>query len=188
MRVGILSFQGDVREHARAFQRLGAEVFQLKSPEQMNEADAVSFPGGESTTIYRFLKSEGFVEYFSQKDQFPPIFATCAGAILLAREVRPNLVKGLGLIDIEVERNAYGRQRESFEADITLEFSPEKPFRAVFIRAPKITGLGEGVEVLARLGDDPVLVRSDRVLVATFHPELVDDLRIHRYFVDNFVR
>lgn len=188
MRVGILSFQGDVREHARAFTEVGAEVFLLKTPEQLDSADAVSFPGGESTTIFKFLSSEGFLDYFKANPDHPPVFATCAGAILVAARVTSNLVKGMGLLNIEVERNAYGRQRESFEADIKLEFSPEEPFRAVFIRAPRIVSTGEGVEVLARYNGDPVLVRSEKVLAATFHPELVSDLRIHQYFVDNFIR
>lgn len=188
MRIGILSFQGDVREHARAFERLGAEVFLLKNPEQIETADAISFPGGESTTIFKFLNSEGFVDYFRENPDHPPIFATCAGTILVASKVMSNKVKGLGLIDIEVARNAYGRQRESFEADVKLEFAPETPFRAVFIRAPRITGTGKEVEVLARFNNDPVLVSSGKILAATFHPELVDDLRIHQYFVDNFIR
>lgn len=182
MKVGILRFQGDVREHKHYFEKAGFDAEILKSIEQLKHIDALIIPGGESTTIGKFIFSEGWdtaIKEFAALER--GIFATCAGLILLAKEVAGNKVSGLGLLDVKVERNAYGRQRESFEEDVFLSFDKENPFRAVFIRAPKILEVGKNVEVLAELNGSPVLVRENNILAATFHPELTDDLRIAEF-------
>jgi 5'-phosphate synthase pdxT subunit len=184
MKVGILRFQGDVREHGHYFKKAGAEVEILNSTDRLGDVDALVIPGGESTTIGKFIFSEGWdtaIKEFASSGK--GIFATCAGLILLSKNVVGNKVSGLGLLDVQVERNAYGRQRESFEEDVVLSFDREKPFRAVFIRAPKILGAGSDVEVLAELKGNPVLVRERNILAATFHPELTDDLRIAEFFI-----
>lgn len=184
MRLGILRFQGDVREHYNYFERAGADVEVVIKAEQLKNLDGFVIPGGESTTISKFIFREGWdkaIKDFVHSGK--AVFATCAGLILLARSVAGQEVDTLGLLDAVVERNAYGRQKESFEADIKLNFSPEKPFRAVFIRAPKILEIGKEVEILASVDDSPVLVTQGKILAASFHPELTDDLRIAEYFI-----
>lgn len=183
IKVGVLAFQGDVAEHIEAFKRAGAEAFPIKKVEDLDKIDALSLPGGESTTISRFLKEEKFFEAIPQRYyEGLGIFATCAGMILLANEVVGNSVESMKLLNIKVKRNAYGRQKDSFEADVILGFD-SKPFRAVFIRAPRILEVGNGVEVVSEIEGEPIMVRSGRVLAASFHPELTDDLRIHKYFL-----
>jgi 5'-phosphate synthase pdxT subunit len=174
VRVGILALQGDVREHAAVLRRLGAEVVEVRKPEQLQGLDGLVIPGGESTTIMRLARLSGLDEAIKG---FPgAVFGTCAGMIVLDRN-------HLDLVDLEVERNAYGRQVASFEADLELETEEGPPLRGVFIRAPRVRDLGPGVEVLARLGEEPVLVRQGRYLLASFHPELTDDSRVHQAFL-----
>ena len=184
MRIGVLALQGDFAMHARALQRCGAEVVEIRKPEQLQDIDGLIMPGGESTTLLKLMDLWGFVpalEKFHAGGK--PIFGTCAGLILAARDVTNPAQFSLGLIDVGVERNAYGRQRESFETrgSATLD-GRSVPIEMVFIRAPRIRRVGPGVETLARHGEEPVMARQGAVLVATFHPELTDDATVHEYF------
>ena len=184
IRIGVLALQGDFARHARALARCGAEVVEVRKPDQLGELDGLVLPGGESTTLLKLMDAWGFVPALEKLHaDGKPIFGTCAGLILLAREVTSPAQSSLGLIDVGVERNAYGRQRESFEAAGTayLDGRPV-PVEMVFIRAPRIRQVGEGVETLARHGGEAVMARQGTILVATFHPELTDDTTIHRYF------
>jgi 5'-phosphate synthase pdxT subunit len=171
--IGILALQGNFREHAAMLRRLGAEVVEVRKPEQLDGLDGLVIPGGESTAIMRLARLYGIDE--ALRTFAKPIFGTCAGMILLGRD-------HLGLIDIGVERNAYGRQVASFEASLALD-GDDDPLTGVFIRAPRIAELGSGVEVLAEHDGAPVLARSGRILVAAFHPELTDDTRVHERFM-----
>jgi 5'-phosphate synthase pdxT subunit len=173
-RIGVLAVQGNFREHVALLRRLGVDVVEVRRPEQLEGLDGLVVPGGESTAIRRLMRVGGLDEPVAG---FPgPLFGTCAGMILFDRS-------HLGLIDLEVERNAYGRQVASFEADVELE-GDEEPLRGVFIRAPRISDAGPGVEVLGRLDGQPVLVREERVLAASFHPELTGDTRVHERFLE----
>jgi 5'-phosphate synthase pdxT subunit len=172
-RIGVLAVQGNVREHAATLRRLGAEVVEVRKPEQLHALDGLVIPGGESTTFMRLMRLYGLEE--AVRRFRGPVFGTCAGMIVLDRG-------HLGLVDIEVDRNAYGRQVASFEADLDLE--GDRPLRGVFIRAPRVRETGGGVEVLAELDGEPVLLRDGRFLVASFHPELTDDTRVHELFLD----
>ena len=186
MKIGVLALQGDFAMHVRALARCGAgvEVVEVRKPEQLEGLDGLVMPGGESTTLLKLMDAWGFVpalEKFHAGGK--PIFGTCAGLILLAREVTSPTQVSLGLMDVEVERNAYGRQRESFEAAGTAQLDGRSvPIEMVFIRAPRIRRVGEGVATLARHGDETVMARQGTILAATFHPELTDDPTIHRYF------
>jgi pyridoxal 5'-phosphate synthase pdxT subunit len=173
-RIGVLALQGAFREHARALRSAGAEVVEVRLAEQLEGLDGLVIPGGESTTITKLAALYGLDDAIRSFGR--PIFGTCAGMILLDR-------RNLGLADLEVERNAYGRQVASFEADLDVE-GEELPFRGVFIRAPRVRDVGSGVEVLAELDGEPVLLRDGTVLVAAFHPELTDDPRIHARFLE----
>jgi pyridoxal 5'-phosphate synthase pdxT subunit len=173
MRIGVLAVQGNFREHAATLRRLGAEVVEVRKPEQLERLDGLVVPGGESTTFMRLMRLYGLDE--AVRDFAGPIFGTCAGMIVLDRN-------HLGLVDIEVERNAYGRQVASFEADLRLA-GDERPLRGVFIRAPRLRESGPGVEVLAQYRGEPVLLRQGRFLVAAFHPELTQDTRVHELFL-----
>jgi pyridoxal 5'-phosphate synthase pdxT subunit len=173
-RIGVLALQGAFREHTRALRRAGADVVEVRLPGQLDDLDGLVIPGGESTSILRLAALYGLDDAIRAFDG--PIFGTCAGMILLDRA-------HLGLVDLVADRNAYGRQIASFEADLELE-GDERPFRGVFIRAPRVRDLGPDVDVLARLDGDPVLVRDGRVLLAAFHPELTDDPRIHERFLE----
>jgi pyridoxal 5'-phosphate synthase pdxT subunit len=173
LRIGILAVQGNVREHAAVLRRLGAEPVEVRKPAQLAELDGLIIPGGESTAIGRLVRLYGLEEAIRRFEG--PIFGTCAGMILLDR-------RHLGLLDLEVSRNAYGRQVASFEADLELE-GEEEPLRGVFIRAPRVTDAGPEVEVLAELDGEPVLLRQGRLLVASFHPELTTDARVHERFL-----
>jgi 5'-phosphate synthase pdxT subunit len=184
MRIGVLALQGDFDRHAKALARCGVEAVEVRKPQELEDVDGLIMPGGESTTLLKLMDAWGFVpalEKFHAEGR--PIFGTCAGLILLAREVDNPRQFSLGLIDVGVERNAYGRQRESFEADgrATLD-GRATPVEMVFIRAPRIRHVGPGVETLARHGEEPVMVRQGSVLAATFHPELTDDSTVHEYF------
>jgi len=173
MRVGVLALQGNFREHASMLRRLGAEVVEVRLPEQLDGLDGLVIPGGESTAIIRLMRLYGLEE--AVRRFAGPIFGTCAGMILVDRA-------HLGLADLEVDRNAYGRQVASFEAN--LDLADEEPLRGVFIRAPRVAEWGPGVEVLAEHAGEPVLMRDGRILVASFHPELTDDTRVHERFLD----
>lgn len=182
-RIGVLAIQGDYAAHADALAESGAEPVEVRKPDQLAGLDGLILPGGESTTVLRFLEKHNFFEIMQQFCQDRPVFGTCAGAILLAREVVNPPQRSLGLLNAVVERNAYGRQIDStiVSAETSL---PGGPLEMVFIRAPKIVETGSGVEVLASREGSPVLVRQGHLLAATFHPELSDDRRVHRLFVD----
>jgi 5'-phosphate synthase pdxT subunit len=175
MRIGVLALQGNFREHAAMLRRLGAEPLEVRKPEQLKGLDGLVVPGGESTTFMRLMRLYGLEEAIRRFEQ--PILGTCAGLIVLDRD-------HLGLVDVEVARNAYGPQVHSFEADLDLA-GEDRPLRGVFIRAPRLTAAGKDVEVLAELNGEPVLLRQGRFLVATFHPELTDDTRVHELFLDS---
>jgi len=183
MKVGVLAIQGDFDAHRRRLEELGAEVVLVRKPEQLDAVDALVLPGGESTTFLKFLERDGFLERLREFAQSKPVFGTCAGAILLAREVTNPPQSALDTLDIRVCRNAYGRQLESSirTGQTTL---PGGPLEMVFIRAPKIEHVGAGVEVLATEAGSPVLVRAGKVMAATFHPELSADTRVHAAFLD----
>jgi 5'-phosphate synthase pdxT subunit len=179
MKIGVLALQGDFDAHRRRLEELGAEVVLVKKPEQLDSIDGLVIPGGESSTILKLLGQAGF-EKLKQFVRLKPTFGTCAGAILLANDVENPKQPGLGALDITVRRNAYGRQADS---SIREGRFLNNPTEMVFIRAPKIERVGEGVEVIATEGNDPVLVRHGKTLAATFHPELSDDRRVHEYFL-----
>jgi len=173
-RIGVLALQGAFREHARALTKLGADVVEVRLPEDLDGLDGLVIPGGESTTMTLLAESSGLDRALQEFAQ--PVLGTCAGAIVLDRA-------HYALADIAVDRNAYGRQVKSFEADVTLR-DDAVPLRGVFIRAPRIRELAPDVEVLGELDGEPVLVRDGRLLLATFHPELTDDLRVHELFLE----
>jgi pyridoxal 5'-phosphate synthase pdxT subunit len=178
--IGVLALQGDFDAHRRRLEELGARVVLVKKPEQLAEIDGLVIPGGESGTFLNLLGDEGFTK-LKQFVRLKPTFGTCAGAILLAREVENPKQAGLGAIDMAIRRNAYGRQVDSSIREGLLGNSP---LEMVFIRAPKISRVGVGVEVLAIEGKDPVVVRQGTAMAATFHPELSDDTRVHQAFLD----
>ena len=182
-RIGVLANQGDYAAHAEALAEAGAEPVEVRKPEQLAGLDGLILPGGESTTVLRFLEKHDFFELLTAFARKKPVFGTCAGAILLAREVRNPAQLSLGLLDAVAERNAYGRQIDS--AIVTAETElPGGPLEMVFIRAPRLVETGPTVAVLARRDGAPVLVRQDGLLAATFHPELSTDRRVHRLFVE----
>ncbi len=196
MIIGVLALQGDFDAHRRRLQQLGAEVVLVKKPEQLDQIDGLVIPGGESGTFLKLLGEQGF-EKLKQFVKAKPTFGTCAGAILLAAEVENPPQAGLGALNIRVRRNAYGRQIDSsiregkFLTELNHHLNPGhssetdgSPLEMVFIRAPKIVGLGEGVQVLATEGADPVAVRQGRAMAATFHPELSEDTRVHEAFLE----
>jgi 5'-phosphate synthase pdxT subunit len=174
VRIGVLALQGNFREHVAVLRRLGADAVEVRKPEQLEGLDALVIPGGESTTFMRLMRLYGLDEAVRRFGG--PVFGTCAGMIVLDRD-------HLGLVDLVVDRNAYGRQVASFEADIALDGETE-PLRGVFIRAPRLRERGVGVEVIAAHDGEPVLLRDGRFLVAAFHPELTDDTRVHERFLD----
>jgi len=186
MRIGVLALQGDFARHAAALARCGVEAVEVRRAEELADVDGLIIPGGESTTLLKLMDEWAFVpalEKFHAAGR--PIFGTCAGLIVLAREVESPRQFSLGLIDVTVARNAYGRQRESFEASGTVTLDGRAhPLEMVFIRAPRIRRVGAGVETLAEHQGEPVMARQGSVLVATFHPELTDDRAVHRYFCD----
>lgn len=181
MKIGVLALQGDFEAHRRRLQELGAEVVLVRQPEQLEEIDGLVIPGGESSTFLKLLGEKGF-QQLSDFVHRKPTFGTCAGAILLANQVENPKQTGLNAIDITIRRNAYGRQIDSSIVEAVTSLG-ESPLEMVFIRAPRIQQVGEGIEVLAKRGDDPVLVRKGRVMAATFHPELSDDPRVHAEFL-----
>jgi pyridoxal 5'-phosphate synthase pdxT subunit len=184
--VGVVALQGAFRRHAEVLEDLGATAVEVRTPEQLDGVDAVVLPGGESTTMTALLDSAGLRRPLTERlGGGMPALGTCAGMILLASEVlggRPDQVP-LGVLDISVRRNAFGRQRESFEAELDVADLPGGPLPAIFIRAPLVTRVGAGVEVLAEVDDGPVLCRAGAITVASFHPELGDDRRLHERFL-----
>ena len=186
-RIGVLALQGDVSEHVLALERAGkgkVQVVEIRKSGQIEACGALVLPGGESTTIRRQLESFGLTqELKAAARQGLPILATCAGLVLVSQEVEgDSMVKPLGLMDIKISRNAFGPQRESFEADLQIK-GLDQPYHAVFIRAPAIAQVGDGVEVLARVGEAVVAARQKNLLALAFHPELTKDPRIHQIFL-----
>jgi 5'-phosphate synthase pdxT subunit len=185
--VGVLALQGDFKEHIKMLKDLDVPVIEIRFPKQLEKIDGLIIPGGESTTINKLMEKYGFREKLKDfRRSGKPIFGTCAGLIILASEVSGK-GPGLGFIDMKVKRNAYGRQIDSFEEMVSINFD-HKPdpvdFKSVFIRAPKIVYTGKNVKVLSSLGDEVMLAREENILVCAFHPELTDDTRIHKYFIE----
>ena len=186
--VAVLALQGDFEAHRRALGEAGVESFEAKRPRDLDRADGLVIPGGESTTLWKFFEAEPWEEAFRAfAASGRPVLGTCAGAIVLAREVSNPAQRGLGLIDLSIERNAYGRQLDSFVSEVAAP-ALGGPLPAVFIRALRIRKTGEGVEVLGRHGEEPVLVRQGNVVAATFHPELTPDRRLHRLLFGELAR
>jgi 5'-phosphate synthase pdxT subunit len=186
--IGVLAIQGDFAAHMAALREAGAEVCEVRKADELRQVDGLVIPGGESTTLLKFILNPelGYLEAFQEFQQAgKPIFGTCAGLILVAKDVANPAQFSFGFIDVGVERNSYGRQKESFETvgEGYLE-GTAKPLKMVFIRAPRITRLGATVDLLATWQGEPVLARQGNILVATFHPELTGDLTVHRYFLD----
>lgn len=185
--IGVIALQGDVSEHVLAMQRAlqgKGEVLEVRKPGQIAQCDGLVLPGGESTTICRQLESSGMAEELQRAAwSGVPILATCAGLVLVSKRIEGDCkVRPLGLMDIKIGRNAFGSQRESFEADLVVQ-GLEQPYRAVFIRAPAIVEVGEGVQVLARVGEAVVAARQKSILALAFHPELTSDMRFHQIFL-----
>ena len=185
MKLGVLALQGDFDAHRKRLEELGAEVVLVKKPEQLDDIEGLIIPGGESGTFLKLLGEAGF-EKLKAFVRLKPTFGTCAGAILLAKEVENPKQTGLGALDIDIRRNAYGRQIDSSvrEGKLLLGKLGESKLEMVFIRAPRIERVGPGVEVIATEGNDPVAVRQEKVMASTFHPELSDDPRVHQVFLD----
>lgn len=183
-RVGVLALQGDVREHVKILESLGADAFGVKKPGQLLEIDALILPGGESTTIAKMAVRFGLIDPIrSVIDEGLAVYGTCAGMILLASTISDGDQPVIGALDVVVKRNAFGRQNESFEAKLDVD-GLDSPFHGVFIRAPWIEKVGADVEVLASIDDHPVMVRQGRILATSFHPELIGDGRIHEMLLD----
>ena len=182
MNIGVLAIQGDYGAHKARLEELGAEVTLVRKPEQLDAIDAIIVPGGESTTFLNFLEERGFLEKLGDFIRTKPAFGTCAGAILMAKQVENPPQRSLGVLDITIRRNAFGRQIHSSIVEARTGLG-EKPLEMVFIRAPKIVAAGKDVEVLARENGDPVLVRQGNIMAATFHPELSADTRVHQEFL-----
>ncbi|HSU18761.1 MAG TPA: pyridoxal 5'-phosphate synthase glutaminase subunit PdxT [Acidobacteriaceae bacterium] len=181
--IGVLALQGAFDVHAKRLAELGATTRLVRKPEDLEDLDALVIPGGESTTFLKHLERAGFYDVLDTFVHTKPVFGTCAGCILLAKDVQNPPQRSFAALDITVERNAYGRQNDSviLQADTAL---PGGPMEMVFIRAPRITRLGPGIEPLAYRNGDPVLIRNGRILAATFHPELSEDRRVHQIFID----
>jgi 5'-phosphate synthase pdxT subunit len=190
-KIGVLALQGGYAAHVNVLRRLGAEVIEVRLPEHLALCDALVMPGGESTTIIRLLQRNHLdTEIIARANAGMPIFATCAGLILLSKRIDAGAEQGgqptLGLLDVAVVRNGFGRQLDSFEADLNIK-GLDAPLRAIFIRAPFIKDVGDSVDVLTMVDDRIVMVQQGNILAAAFHPELLDDDRIHAYFLDKVV-
>jgi 5'-phosphate synthase pdxT subunit len=186
MLIGVMALQGAFIEHEKALHSLGVDTVQVRLPGQLDKLDGLVIPGGESTTMGKLMNQFGLFEPIREKALSGlPVFGTCAGMIMMAKDIAGSSQPRLGLMDINVERNAFGRQVDSFEADIQVEDIGEEPYRAVFIRAPYIISAGDQVKVLAHYGNKIVGARQGRFMVLAFHPELTGDNRLHRYFLEN---
>ncbi len=184
MRIGVLALQGAFIEHEKMLRTLGVEAGEVRMPHQLDDLDGLIIPGGESTTIGKLATEYGLIEPLRQFAQTRPTWGTCAGMIFLARDIGIDRQPILGVMDITVNRNAFGRQIDSFEADLHIDPLGDVPFHAVFIRAPIVTEAGAGVDVLAQLGDGRIVaVQQEHLLATAFHPELTGDSRLHQYFV-----
>lgn len=184
MKVGVLALQGAVAEHIRSIELAGAEGVAVKHTEQLEELDGLIIPGGESTTIGKLMRKYEFIEAIRVfSEQGKPVFGTCAGLIVMAKEIESGEEAHLGLMNIKVSRNAFGRQRESFETNLDVK-GLQEPLRAVFIRAPLITAVGNEVDILSTYNDEIVAARQGHLLVSSFHPELTDDYSLHTYFTE----
>lgn len=186
--VGVLGIQGDFALHEKALKRIKINPLNVRYTHELDECDGLILPGGESTTFVKLLKKTGLFEAIRKFHDTRPVMGTCAGLITLATKLTNDNFDTLRLIDVEVERNGYGRQVDSFIDDIDVPVFEKPKFEGVFIRAPRIHSLGKGVEAIAHHNDEVVMAQSDRVLVMTFHPELTNDGRIHRYFVEKFIQ
>jgi 5'-phosphate synthase pdxT subunit len=186
MKIGVLASQGAFAEHILSLNKLDTEAVPVRLPGELKGVDGLIIPGGESTTISRLLSAYDLMNAIASMVRGGmPLFGTCAGMILIAKHISGNGVPSLGLMDIRVKRNAFGRQVDSFETELAIPVLGKTPFPAIFIRAPVIEHCDDSVEVLARLDDDTVVAaRQDKLLVTAFHPELTNDLRFHKYFLD----
>jgi 5'-phosphate synthase pdxT subunit len=183
--IGVLDLQGDVREHLRAIEISGGRALSIKLPRLLKEINGLIIPGGESTTISKLMAMYGFFDAITMFVlDGGAVYGTCAGTILLAKNVVGDGLPTLGLLDVQIERNAYGRQVDSFEEEIQIKEIDKDPFRAVFIRAPIIRETGPDVSIMASLNGCPVMIRKDGILATTFHPELSSDGRVHKYFMN----
>ncbi|MDR1856410.1 MAG: pyridoxal 5'-phosphate synthase glutaminase subunit PdxT [Desulfovibrio sp.] len=183
--VGILALQGAFREHGKVLRSLGVQVVEVRQPRHLEGLGAIVLPGGESTTMGKLLTDWDMMDPLRERILAGmPVYGSCAGLILLCDRIEDSDQPRIGALDAQVRRNGYGRQVDSFEADIDIPVLGPEPFPAVFIRAPVLTGVGEGVTVLARVGEQPVAVRQGSVLASSFHPELTSDARFHRYFLN----
>tara|TARA_B100000029_G_scaffold509838_1_gene599897 strand:- start:1526 stop:2116 length:591 start_codon:yes stop_codon:yes gene_type:complete len=184
-RIGVLALQGDFVEHINMLSKLGVDAVEIRLPSHLGSIEGLIIPGGESTTIVQLMDNFGFTQHMRNLivDGLP-VWGTCAGMIVLARDITDDRPKPLGIIDINVSRNAYGRQVDSFEAEVDIPKLGDPTFNAIFIRAPAINSIGDNVEILGTLGDGQVIAAKERnVIVTSFHPELTDDLRFHKYFL-----
>ena len=191
MKVGVLALQGDVREHMSSLIACGVDPISVRRSSEIDQVDALVLPGGESTTIAQLAEVFGIYDQLKERiDEGMPVYGSCAGMILLAKEILDSKVgqKTFGGLNITVRRNAFGRQVDSFETDIPFKDGSNELVRAVFIRAPWVEKVGEGVEVLASVDNHPVAVRSKTLLATSFHPEITGDHRIHRYFIEEVAR
>ncbi|MCX7779917.1 MAG: pyridoxal 5'-phosphate synthase glutaminase subunit PdxT [Negativicutes bacterium] len=184
MKIGVLALQGAFREHRWTLERCGAEAIEIRRPDELDDVAGLVIPGGESTTIGKMMVDWGLMDKIKARyAQGMALYGTCAGMILLCREIIGSDQPRLGLMDAVVRRNAFGRQRESFEADLYVPEFGAEPVRAVFIRAPYIEQVGPQVAVMAKVNEKIVIARQDKILVTAFHPELTQDDRIHQYFI-----
>jgi len=186
MKIGVLASQGAFAEHIAALRQLGAEAVPVRLPQELEGLDGLIIPGGESTSISKLMLGDDLADKIkNQANDGLPVFGTCAGMILLANEITGSSVPSLELLNVKVKRNAFGRQKDSFETEIDIPALGDIPFPAMFIRAPLIEQVNNGVEVLARLNTGAIVaVRQGNILASAFHPELTDDHRFHRYFLD----
>lgn len=183
MVIGVSGIQGDFREHKWAIEKLGVETYVVRTPEDLEKVDGLIIPGGESTTMIRIMKRIGLFDALKEKIlKGFPVYGTCAGLIVLAKEIENYPQESLGVINIKVRRNAYGRQVDSFDEMVEIK-GFDRPFKAIFIRAPRVEEWGNEVETLTFLDKHPIMLRQKNVLVTSFHPELTDDTRVHEYFL-----
>ena len=187
-RIGVLALQGDFEKHKQILKTIGCDSLEVRTVEQLKKSDALIIPGGESTTLSKLFHEFNLIGHIQKYSQSHPVMGTCAGLILLSKNVEEFPYSLLGLIDITVKRNAYGRQKESFCSKIQIDL-PEgkKDYLGVFIRAPKIINYGNNVKAIAKYHDDVVMVLSDNILACTFHPELTNDPVIHEFFINTFL-